>query len=178
VLDPVVSAGMSDSRILSDDELFQLSSHLGKRMLAKNARVALAESCTGGWLAKCLTDVAGSSGWFEKGWVVYSNAAKVDELGVSPQLLEVEGAVSEATVVAMAQGARERSGADLALAVSGVAGPGGGSKEKPVGMVCFGVVKADGRSVQKTFYLDGDRDAVRRASVAHGLRMLIMLANG
>ncbi|MEA5446001.1 nicotinamide-nucleotide amidohydrolase family protein [Gammaproteobacteria bacterium AB-CW1] len=163
---------MSQYKAPDDQQLRTLADNLGQRLLACGWRLVLAESCTGGWLAKCLTDVAGSSAWFERGWVSYSNSAKQDMLGVSATLLESHGAVSEAVVTAMARGARRAAGTELALAVSGVAGPDGGSDEKPVGMVCFGL--ADRNDSQAwTHYFSGDREAIRRASVAEGLRGLI-----
>lgn len=155
-----------------DTDLGELAGRLGEALLAQGATVTVAESCTGGWIAKCLTDVPGSSGWFERGWVSYSNAAKREDLGVAPSLLASEGAVSEAVVRAMADGARRRAGATAALAVSGIAGPGGGSEAKPVGTVCFGLARADGRTEAWTCRFAGDRDAVRRAAVAEGLRLM------
>lgn len=146
---------------------------LGRQLEQAGRTLCLAESCTGGWIAKCLTDVAGSSGWFERGWVTYSNAAKSMDLGVPAELIETDGAVSESVVRAMAEGARLRAGTDLALSVSGVAGPGGGTKAKPVGTVCFALADAlDGCKVT-TRRFDGDRDEVRRASVAFAMQWLI-----
>lgn len=135
--------------------------------------LAVAESCTGGWLAKCLTDRAGSSGWFERGFVTYSNAAKQEMLGVPAQTLERHGAVSEATVLAMAAGALAHSRADLAVAISGIAGPGGGLPGKPVGTVCFAWADRDGLRRAETRHFAGDRAAVRRQSVTHALQGLL-----
>lgn len=154
-------------------ELNQLARQLGESLLRRGWKVAVAESCTGGWVAKCLTDIAGSSAWFDRGFVTYSNAAKRDMLGVSAETLDTTGAVSEATVLAMASGALAHSKADLALAISGIAGPGGAVPGKPVGTVCFAwTVKGDLQQVD-TQYFSGDREAVRRQSVAHGMRGLI-----
>jgi len=114
-------------------ELQQLAEQLGNVLLRRGWKVAVAESCTGGWVAKCLTDIAGSSAWFDRGFVTYSNAAKTDLLGVDPRLLEREGAVSEAVARAMAAGALSNSAAGAALAVTGIAGPDGGGPGKPVG---------------------------------------------
>jgi len=154
-------------------ELNQLARQLGESLLRHGSRVAVAESCTGGWLAKCITDITGSSAWFDRGFVTYSNAAKVEMLGVSEDTLEMEGAVSEATVLEMAAGALEHSEADLAVAISGIAGPGGEVPGKPVGTVCFAWLAGDGRERVETWHFQGDREAVRRQSVAHALRGLI-----
>ena len=137
-----------------------------------------AESCTGGWIAKVMTDVPGSSNWFECGYVTYSNAAKMRDVGVSRQTLDAHGAVSEATVRAMALGALRVSGADVAVAVSGIAGPDGGVPGKPVGTVWFAVGRrrADDTMVDCNCQLfTGDREAVRRRSVAHGLELILQL---
>jgi nicotinamide-nucleotide amidase len=154
-------------------ELQQLAEQLGDALQRRGWKVAVAESCTGGWVAKCLTDIAGSSGWFDRGFVTYSNAAKRDMLGVSGDTLDTVGAVSEPTVLAMATGALARSEADVALAISGIAGPGGAVPGKPVGTVCFAWAVKDALQQADTQHFYGDREAVRRQSVAHGLRGLI-----
>jgi nicotinamide-nucleotide amidase len=154
-------------------ELNQLARQLGESLLRHGWKVAVAESCTGGWVAKCLTDIAGSSAWFDRGFVTYSNAAKVEMLGVSAATLDTAGAVSEPTVLAMAAGALAHSEADLALAISGIAGPGGAVPGKPVGTVCFAWSMKDHIQQADTKYFSGDREAVRRQSVAHGMRGLI-----
>jgi nicotinamide-nucleotide amidase len=154
-------------------ELQQLAEQLGDALLSRGWKVALAESCTGGWVAKCLTDIAGSSAWFDRGFVTYSNAAKRDMLGVSAVTLDTDGAVSEPTVLAMATGALARSEADVALAISGIAGPGGAVPGKPVGTVCFAWIVKDTSLQADMQHFSGDREAVRRQSVAHGLRGLI-----
>ena len=156
------------------DDLAQLAARLGRRLADSGLTLATAESCTGGWIAKCVTDIAGSSAWLDRGFVTYSNAAKQDMLGVAAATLAEHGAVSEPVVRQMAAGAVARSAAQVAVAVSGVAGPGGGSADKPVGTVCFGFALPDGVSTE-TLYFDGDRDAVRRQSVAHALTRLIAL---
>jgi len=148
-----------------------LARAIGTRLLAHGRWLATAESCTGGWVAKVLTDVAGSSGWFERGLVTYSNRAKQELLGVPAALLDAHGAVSGEVVAAMAAGLRARSGADLALAVSGIAGPAGGSPEKPVGTVWF--AWDDGTLRTECVRFAGDRDAVRRQAVDHALRGLL-----
>lgn len=131
-----------------------------------------AESCTGGWVAQAVTSVAGSSDWFERGYVTYSNAAKREELGVASATLQRHGAVSEATARAMAQGALRNGKGTLALAITGVAGPGGGTPQKPVGMVCF--AWAQGRKIRsETVRFEGGRESVRRQSVIHALRGIL-----
>jgi nicotinamide-nucleotide amidase len=154
-------------------ELNQLARQLGESLLRRGLKVAVAESCTGGWVAKCLTDIAGSSAWFDRGFVTYSNAAKVEMLGVSAATLDTAGAVSEPTVLAMAAGVLAHSEADLALAISGIAGPGGAVPGKPVGTVCFAWAMKGQLQQADTQYFSGDREAVRRQSVAHGMRGLI-----
>ena len=156
-------------------ELSDLSEKVGKRLLEKNKYIATAESCSGGWVAKCLTDIAGSSGWFERGFVTYSNAAKQELLGVPAALLLSHGAVSEPTALAMAQGALQHSQAGVALALSGIAGPGGAVPGKPVGTVCFAWCEDGGRSRVETRRFAGDRDAVRRQAVARALSGLLEL---
>ncbi len=148
-----------------------LARHFGQR----GWRLATAESCTGGWLAKILTDLSGSSVWFECGYVTYSNAAKQRLLGVSPTLIAMQGAVSEAVAIAMAQGAQRDSGAECAVGITGIAGPGGGTPQKPVGTVCIGWAALD-RIEVRTHQFDGDRDAVRRQSVTAALMGLLTLA--
>jgi nicotinamide-nucleotide amidase len=131
--------------------------------------LATAESCTGGWIAKTLTDVAGSSAWFERGFVTYHNRAKVEMLGVSTDTLARYGAVSEAVVREMAQGALAHSGAELAVSVSGVAGPGGGTAAKPVGTVWLAWARAGAATRATDFVFEGDREAVRRQAVEAAL---------
>ncbi|NBC13827.1 MAG: nicotinamide-nucleotide amidase [Gammaproteobacteria bacterium] len=154
-------------------DLHALAAQLGRRLADAGLMLATAESCTGGWIAKCVTDIAGSSAWLDRGFVTYSNAAKQDMLGVAAATLAEHGAVSEPVVREMAAGAVARSAAQVAVAVSGVAGP-GGSADKPVGTVCFGFALPDGVSTE-TLHFDGDRDAVRHQSVAHALTRLIGL---
>lgn len=155
-----------------DKDLQQLSVLVGQHLLSYGATVTTAESCTGGWIAKVLTDISGSSAWFEQGFVTYSNDAKRQMLGVSAETLEQNGAVSEATVREMARGAAQHSGADYAIAVSGIAGPGGGSDEKPVGTVWFGFAFPDGKVSAAHRLFKGDRDAVRRQAVLFALHTL------
>jgi nicotinamide-nucleotide amidase len=159
---------------MSDAELAQLAATLGARLRADGLSLVTAESCTGGWIAKCVTDIAGSSGWLDRGFVTYSNAAKQDLLGVDAATLAGHGAVSEPVVRQMAAGALAQSAAQVAISVSGVAGPGGGTAEKPVGMVCFGFAVPGGISTETRHFV-GDRDAVRRQAVAHALSRVVAL---
>ena len=154
-------------------KLTELSEQLAKLLLQQQKLLAVAESCTGGWLAKCLTDIAGSSQWFERGFVSYSNAAKQEMLGVQAATLAVEGAVSEAVVLEMVEGTLEYSRADIAVAISGIAGPGGGAPGKPVGTVCFAWAVKDSIHHKDTRYFEGDREAVRQQSVACALQGLL-----
>lgn len=145
-----------------------LAKKLGERLKAAKAALVTAESCTGGWAAQVVTSVSGSSEWFERGFVSYSNAAKQELLGVQAETLARHGAVSEETAREMALGALARAKATHALAITGVAGPSGGSRDKPVGTVCFAWADAAGcRS--ETVRFSGDREAVRRQSVIHSL---------
>lgn len=161
---------------MSQRQLETLAAQVGAQLLANGQKLATAESCTGGWVAHCLTAIAGSSDWFERGFVTYSNAAKHEMLGVGHDLLLAQGAVSEATAAAMAVGALRHSRADWALAITGVAGPGGGTPDKPVGMVCFGWAARDGRVETQTLHFYGDREQVRAQSVAHALDGLLQRA--
>ena len=147
-----------------------LAAVLGERLAARGLWIATAESCTGGLLAGAITACPGSSAWFGTGFVTYSNEAKRALLGVTAATLERHGAVSEATVREMAAGARSRTGADLAIAVSGVAGPGGGSADKPVGTVWIGRALADGSLVAECHRFAGDRVTVRARAVIAALR--------
>src|SRR3970282_1120657 len=155
----------------SDETLAALAKRVGDALLARGGQAATAESCTGGWVAKALTDVPGSSRWFGTGFVTYADAAKARELGVAEDLLAEPGAVREAVACALATGPRQRAAADVAVAVSGIAGPGGGSAEKPVGTVWFAWAYPDWLSSEQRRLLGG-RDAVRRVAVAHALEGL------
>jgi nicotinamide-nucleotide amidase len=159
-----------------DDALVRLAARMGERLRGRGQAIATAESCTGGWIAKAITDVPGSSQWFVEGFVTYSNDAKVRSLGVSRAVLDREGAVSAAVARSMAQGALRRTGADLAVAVTGIAGPDGASPGKPVGTVWFCWVQRVGGRMpcfveRKRFR--GDRETVRRSTVRHALRRLV-----
>lgn len=154
----------------SDDAQLQgLARRLGECLLAAGKSLVLAESCTGGWVAKIVTDIDGSSRWFERGFVTYTNAAKQELLGVSIDTLTHDGAVSAATVAAMAHGALEHSHAHVSCAISGIAGPGGATADKPVGLVWFAWAERDGTVRTQQQHFAGDREAVRRQAVAHAL---------
>lgn len=160
-----------------DKDLFALAESVGEKLRAAKRRLATAESCTGGWVAKACTDVSGSSQWFECGFVTYSNAAKIRDIGVSEKTLANHGAVSEATVREMAAGALRVSGVDIAVSISGIAGPDGGTPLKPVGTVWFGVasVQRGGDVVitSEARLFSGDREAIRRASVERALQLVL-----
>ena len=155
-----------------------LATRLGGLLEARGWRVSTAESCTGGLVAGAITDVAGSSAWFERGFVTYSNEAKTEMLGVSTQTLAAHGAVSEATAREMATGALARSASELVVAVTGIAGPSGGSPEKPVGLVCFAWARRGGIVMTGTRRFAGGRAAVREAAVVVALEKLIAEAAG
>lgn len=161
---------------MTDTELDTLARAVGAALAQHGWRLATAESCTGGWIAEAVTAIGGSSAWFDRGFVTYSNDAKIDLLGVRPETLAGHGAVSEATVAEMAAGALERSLADIAVAVSGVAGPTGGTPAKPVGMVCLAWATrgADTRAI--TAHFDGDRASVRRQTVLRALHGVLEIA--
>ncbi|MDC7219315.1 MAG: CinA family protein [Spirochaetales bacterium] len=153
-------------------DLFSLSTAVVKSLLGAKMTLSVAESCTGGLIGKSITDISGSSSVFYGGFLLYSNEAKVSLAGVSPDTLEAHGAVSEETVKEMAGGTKEKCGTEFALAVSGIAGPGGGTAEKPVGTVWIGLASPEGTFARK-FLFEGDRDRVREATVEEALTMLI-----
>jgi nicotinamide-nucleotide amidase len=155
--------------------LDELTHRLGDALQNRGLSLVTAESCTGGWIAKLITDIPGSSAWFERGFVTYSNAAKQELLGVPREVLDRHGAVSAETVTAMARGALARSHARVAVAVSGIAGPDGGSSDKPVGTVWLGWALTDGTLRTEHFRFSGDREAVRRQAVAAALFGLLDL---
>ncbi len=160
----------------SDADLRHLAETLGTTLRASRDRLVTAESCTGGWIAKTVTDMSGSSDWFDCGMVAYGYEAKQALLGVRPQTLETFGAVSRETVVEMVAGALVNSGASIGVAVTGIAGPGGGSEDKPVGTVWVGWKRRGGYARAEMFVFAGDREAVRRQTVAAALRGLQALA--
>lgn len=158
---------------MSDPELLALAKRVGRCLEEHSLLLITAESCTGGWVAQVVTAVPGSSDWFDRGFVTYSNAAKQQVLGVAADTLECFGAVSEPVVREMVSGALAKDPQRFAVAVSGVAGPGGGSKEKPVGTVCFAWGRTDCGIDSATRWLPGDREAVRRQSVAIALQGIV-----
>jgi nicotinamide-nucleotide amidase len=160
----------------TDLELARLAARVGRHLLGTDRWVATAESCTGGWIAKALTDIAGSSQWVIEGFVTYSNEAKRRRLGVARSVLEAEGAVSEAVARAMAIGALQRSGAQVSVAVTGIAGPGGAVPGKPVGTVWIAWAVQRGKRVlvaAELAHFRGDREAVRRKTVRAALAGLL-----
>jgi nicotinamide-nucleotide amidase len=152
----------------------KLARRLGRMLKKKRLVLVTAESCTGGWAAQAVTAIAGSSDWFDRGYVTYSNAAKQDVLKVKKRTLDRHGAVSEETAREMALGALARSRASVALSITGVAGPSGGSPDKPVGTVCLAWVKRGG-AVSETCHFRGNRESVRRQSVVRALEGIIKL---
>ena len=162
----------------SDPDLYELAARVGQKLHAAERRLVTAESCTAGWVAKALTDVPGSSQWFECGYVTYSDAAKMRDLGVATRTLQSFGAVSEQSVREMAEGALRVTGASVALAVSGIAGPEGGTPQKPVGTVWFCAAGREGSAVDviaEEQLFSGDRALVRGRSVQHALRLILRL---
>jgi len=160
------------------DSLDDLAARLGEELRARGLLLVTAESCTGGWIGEAVTSVSGSSEWYDRGFIAYSNAAKSELLGVRPETLERQGAVSEATVLEMAQGALDRSRAHCSVAVSGIAGPTGGTPGKPVGTVCLAWARRAQGPVALTRHFAGDRRAVRRQTVAAALAGLLDLLMG
>jgi nicotinamide-nucleotide amidase len=161
---------------ISDHDLSRLAARVSRRLLSSRHCVATAESCTGGWIAKALTDIAGSSQWFIEGLVTYSDQSKISRLGVSPAVLKRHGAVSEATARQMAVVALRNTGAQLAVAVTGIAGPGGAVPGKPVGTVWLAWAQRRGGAVRVAVQLKhfrGDREAVRRKTVRAALQGLL-----
>ena len=161
---------------MSEIKLSKIVEELADTLIRIDKTLTVAESCTGGWIAKLLTDISGSSVWFERGFVTYSNLAKQEMLGVPEKTIKTYGAVSQETVIEMAVGALKNSHADYSVSVSGIAGPSGGSVDKPVGLVWFAWCKKSNQeeiisSAQQTF--NGDRDAVREQAVVFALTELI-----
>ena len=167
---------------MDNDTILTLSSNLGQCLKSHNLMLTLAESCTGGMLAQYITAIPGSSSWFERSYVTYSNVAKQEMLGVSAQTLSEHGAVSEEVAAEMALGAYQHSHAQVAIAITGIAGPNGGTVIKPVGTVCFGFStpkgfnRGDGQQIMtQTQHFSGNRETIRQQSVIHALETLITL---
>jgi len=164
---------------MNNQDLTKIVEQLAESLMKNTKLMSVAESCTGGWVAKVLTDLAGSSDWFERGFVTYSNRAKHEMLGVAEATLQEFGAVSEETVCEMAVGAILNSHADFSLSISGIAGPGGGSEDKPVGLVWFAWAEKNNGSAEVMLsekkIFAGDRDAVRHQAVIHSLTQLLGL---
>ena len=163
--------------IISDEDLQQLTRQVAHILQQRGWMLATVESCTGGWVAKCCTDLAGSSAWFERGFVTYSNQSKQDLVAVRAVTLEQFGAVSEQTVIEMAQGALNRSNADISVSISGIAGPDGGTEEKPVGTVWFAWATKIAATAE-LHHFSGNRDSVRRQAVATALTGITKNARG
>ena len=162
---------------MSSDSLETLAARVGERLREHGALLVTAESCTGGWVSQAVTAIAGSSEWFERGFVVYSNAAKQELLGVKRETLQCHGAVSEQTALELAVGALQRSRGTITVAVTGVAGPSGGSAAKPVGFVCFAWATQQGAKSESRNFA-GDREAVRRQSVERALSGVLEALDG
>ncbi|MEJ0003231.1 MAG: CinA family protein [Pararobbsia sp.] len=158
----------------TDNTLHQLAIRVGNRLREARLMLSTAESCTGGMIASAITDISGSSGWFERGFVTYSNQSKTEMIGVPAELIDRHGAVSEAVARAMAEGALRNSRAQLSVAVTGIAGPGGGTETKPVGTVAFGWSDRV-RTHAQTMYLKGDRRQIRIQTAAHALRGVLAM---
>jgi nicotinamide-nucleotide amidase len=163
---------------LIDDELTRLAEKVGRVLKQRAMMLATAESCTGGWVGEAVTAVPGSSLWFDRGFITYTNEAKQEMLGVASATLEQHGAVSERTVLEMVSGTLNNSRAQVALAISGIAGPSGGTPEKPVGTVCFAWGFANGAVTSERRQFAGDRSEVRRQAVEHGLQGLLERLKG
>ena len=162
---------------MPDKETSLIVEQLAARLIQNNKRLTVAESCTGGWIAKLLTDLSGSSQWFERGFVTYSNQAKHEMLGVNVSTIDAYGAVSQETVNEMALGALKNSHADYSLSVSGIAGPGGGSEDKPVGLVWFSWAAKENNTLNilasEKQVFGGDRESVRKQAVKYALTELV-----
>lgn len=152
---------------------YSLSQRLGYALLDRQLRIAVAESCTGGGLAKEITDVAGSSAWFDRGFVTYSNESKIEMLDVKPETLSRYGAVSMQTAAEMVEGTIAKSDADIAISITGIAGPGGGTPEKPVGLVCFGLMQREQASETRFAHFTSGRKYIRLCAIGYSLQWLL-----
>jgi nicotinamide-nucleotide amidase len=163
------------STVNLDIQLDDIIATMAKTLLAKKWRLSTAESCTGGLVSASITALAGSSEWFERGYITYSNQAKSEDIDVSQNLIEQYGAVSDQVARAMALGAKQNSGSDIALSITGIAGPTGGSSGKPVGTVCFAWVLANDQMVSETKHFEGNRQQIRQQACDFSLRKLLSL---
>lgn len=162
--------------MIDNDLIASRRDRLAELLIQQGEILSVAESCTGGWLAKVCTDLSGSSSWFDRGFVTYSNHAKQQMLGVKERTLQVEGAVSKAVVIEMVSGALQHSDAHVAVSISGIAGPGGGTESKPVGTVWFSWKRRSMPAVARCCHFDGSRDEVRRQAVERALQGLLEIA--
>lgn len=158
-------------------DFFELAMTVGQQLHQRGLMLVTAESCTGGWLGQAVTGVAGSSAWYERGFITYSNASKHEMLGVEQTVLEQYGAVSPQTAQQMVMGALNRSHAQLGVAITGIAGPDGGTAAKPVGMVCFAWVLKGGLVQQETHHFQGNRETIRYLAVTTALQGVLLLLN-
>ena len=163
---------------MDDSTLQDLAIKIGSALARQGLMLASAESCTGGWLGQTITSIAGSSAWYERGFITYTDISKREMLGVSSTTLEQYGAVSEEIAYEMAEGAIARSHAQVSVAVTGIAGPGGGTAKKPVGMICFAWIIKDGLARTETRYFSGSREEIRQQAVAGALQGVIDLLHG
>ena len=157
------------------NDLHEITQALARVLIKNNWHLSTAESCTGGLVAASITELAGSSDWFERGYVTYSNQSKSEDIDVSQNLIEQHGAVSDQVARAMALGAKQNSGSDLSLSITGIAGPTGGSPEKPIGTVCFAWALANDQIVSETKYFEGNRQQIRQQACDFSLRKLLDL---
>jgi nicotinamide-nucleotide amidase len=158
---------------MSDQQLYELAAPVGQTLKCHGFKLATAESCTGGWIAQCITDVPGSSAWFDRGFITYSNEAKIELLGVDRQTITDFGAVSAETVQAMAMGTLRHSLANIVVAVSGIAGPSGGTQQKPVGTVWFAWQRLGGECLVKQYWFEGERRTIRWHAVKAALQGIL-----
>jgi nicotinamide-nucleotide amidase len=167
--------GKSILNTSSNHDLHVITQELARVLIKNHWHLSTAESCTGGMVAASITELAGSSEWFERGYVTYSNQSKSEDIDVSQNLIEQHGAVSDQVARAMALGAKQNSGSDLSLSITGIAGPTGGSPEKPIGTVCFAWALANDQIVSETKHFEGNRQQIRQQACDFSLRKLLSL---